>query len=110
MKRHAPSLGVLFYEGWSKFTFTHSKATTTRRRRSRAPGDDETPAPEDNSEEWCSYINGYDVCITTYNVLKNDLHTVRLPEKQPRRGGVISGYFEAEESVGDVRVVLGDHG
>ena len=66
----------------------HSKATTTRRRRSRAPGDDETPAPEDNSEEWCSYINGYDVCITTYNVLKNDLHTVRLPEKQPKRGGV----------------------
>ena len=78
----------------SKTTTTASRsrstksATTARGRRSRAPGDDETPAPEDNNEEWCSYINEYDVCITTYNVLKNDLHTARAPEKRPRRDGV----------------------
>jgi len=98
LKQHAPSLKVFFYEGWSKFNSMRSKASisttrsgptkssTSTRERSRARSDEgETPAPEDNNEEWCSYINEYDVCITTYNVLKNDLHVARPPTRRPRR-------------------------
>lgn len=48
--------------------------------------EEDSPAPEDNNKEWCSYINDYDVCITTYNVLTNDLHVARPPTKRPRRG------------------------
>jgi E3 ubiquitin-protein ligase SHPRH len=65
---------------------TKSTASTHRRSRARFD-DDEHPAPEENNEEWCSYINKYDVCITTYNILTNDLHVARLPTRRPRRDG-----------------------
>ena len=63
-----------------------TKSSANARGRSRARSDEgETPAPEDNNEEWCSYINEYDVCITTYNVLTSDLHVARPPARRPRR-------------------------
>lgn len=99
LKRHAPSLKVFFYEGWSRFNSMRSKATaaasrrrsaksSTRRKTGASSSDDESPTPEDNNEEWCLHINEYDVCITTYNVLKNDLHVARPPTRRPRRDGV----------------------
>ncbi|GJE89122.1 hypothetical protein PsYK624_052160 [Phanerochaete sordida] len=45
-------------------------------------------APEDDDEElldWCSYVNQFDVCITTYNVLQQDLGVARPPPNRPRR-------------------------
>lgn len=43
---------------------------------------------EDDEEEildWCSFINTMDVCITTYNVLQQDLSVARPPPVRPRR-------------------------
>jgi E3 ubiquitin-protein ligase SHPRH len=38
--------------------------------------------------DWPSYINQFDVCITTYNVLRLDLTVARAPPKRPRRQDV----------------------
>ena len=77
----------------SKTTATASRTKSTKsgatsRAASRARSDeDDSPAPDDNNGKWCSYINEYDVCITTYNVLTNDLHVARPPARRPRRDG-----------------------
>ncbi|KAH7911867.1 SNF2 family N-terminal domain-containing protein [Hygrophoropsis aurantiaca] len=44
--------------------------------------------------DWCSYINTFDVCITTYNVLRQDLTVARAPPKRPRREDI--GYSNLE--------------
>jgi len=76
-----------------------SKSAATTRGKSKVRSDGgETPAPEDNNEEWCSYINEYDVCITTYNVLTNDLHVARPPARRPRRDGVSYVNIERQRS------------
>jgi E3 ubiquitin-protein ligase SHPRH len=38
--------------------------------------------------DWPAYINQYDVCITTYNVLRLDTTVARAPLKRPRRQDV----------------------
>ncbi len=47
---------------------------------------------EDEKEEeilnWCAYVNTFDVCITTYNVLQQDLGVARPPPTRPRRAFV----------------------
>lgn len=78
---------------------SRSKSTATSRGKNKARFDeDETPAPEDSNEEWCSHIDEYDVCITTYNVLKNDLHVARPPARRPRRDGVSYVNIERQRS------------
>jgi len=39
--------------------------------------------------DWCSYINTFDVCITTYNVLRQDLCVARPAPTRPRREDVV---------------------
>jgi E3 ubiquitin-protein ligase SHPRH len=43
---------------------------------------------DDDILDWCSYANTFDVCITTYNVLRQDLTVARAPPKRPRRAQV----------------------
>jgi E3 ubiquitin-protein ligase SHPRH len=43
---------------------------------------------EDDILDWCSYVNTFDVCITTYNVLRQDLTVARAPPKRPHRAQV----------------------
>ncbi|KAF9238471.1 SNF2 family N-terminal domain-containing protein [Melanogaster broomeanus] len=38
--------------------------------------------------DWPAYINQFDVCITTYNVLRVDMTVARAPPKRPRRQDV----------------------
>lgn len=38
--------------------------------------------------DWPSYINQFDVCITTYKVLQTDMFVARVPPKRPRRQDV----------------------
>jgi E3 ubiquitin-protein ligase SHPRH len=45
-------------------------------------------AKDDGILDWCSYVNTFDVCITTYNVLRQDLTVARAPPKRPRRADV----------------------
>ncbi|KIK98364.1 hypothetical protein PAXRUDRAFT_9577 [Paxillus rubicundulus Ve08.2h10] len=52
------------------------------------------PAPPDAGSDpnlildWPAYINQYDVCITTYNVLRLDMTVARAPPNRPRRQDV----------------------
>ena len=53
--------------------------------------DEDKHSTSDDDEEildWCSYVNQYDVCITTYNVLQQDLGVARPPPTRPRRAFV----------------------
>lgn len=34
---------------------------------------------------WCDFVNQYDVCITTYTTLQQDLGVARPPIQRPRR-------------------------
>lgn len=56
----------------------------------------EDPDEEDDIVDWCTYVNRFDVCITTYNVLQQDLSVARPPPVRPRRAGVT--YSNAERS------------
>ncbi|EGN92623.1 hypothetical protein SERLA73DRAFT_79438 [Serpula lacrymans var. lacrymans S7.3] len=48
--------------------------------------------------DWCSYINSYDVCITTYNVLRQDFTVARAAPKRPRRQAVVYSNVERPRS------------
>ncbi|KAI0632763.1 SNF2 family N-terminal domain-containing protein [Trametes polyzona] len=55
--------------------------------------EDHAPSPdeEDEPQDWCTYVNTYDVCITTYTVLQHDLGVARPPPTRPRRAFVEYG-------------------
>ena len=54
------------------------------------------PEPEPELLDWCNYVNTFDVCITTYNVLQQDLGIARPPPDRPRR--TIATYINVERS------------
>lgn len=51
---------------------------------------------EEELVDWCNYVNQFDVCITTYNVLQQDLGIARPPPDRPRRS--IATYINIERS------------
>jgi E3 ubiquitin-protein ligase SHPRH len=60
-----------------------------------------TIANADDGEEildWCSYINTFDVCITTYNTLRQDFSVARAPPVRPRREDVVYSNIERARS------------
>ncbi|CCM02285.1 uncharacterized protein FIBRA_04372 [Fibroporia radiculosa] len=80
----------------------HSKSRSSTpaartKRSSRAPaselGDGSTDPTVDAKDEddapfdWCTYVHTFDVCITTYAVLQQDLGVARPPPTRPRRAG-----------------------
>ncbi len=40
---------------------------------------------DEEMKDWPSYVNQFDVCVTTYNVLQHDLDVARAPIDRPRR-------------------------
>ena len=46
---------------------------------------------EEEVQDWCAYVNTFDVCITTFPVLQHDLGVARAPPKRPRRAYVDYG-------------------
>jgi E3 ubiquitin-protein ligase SHPRH len=48
--------------------------------------------------DWCSYINTFDVCITTYSTLRQDLSVARAPPARPRREDVVYSNVERARS------------
>jgi E3 ubiquitin-protein ligase SHPRH len=55
----------------------------------------------DDGEEildWCSYINTFDVCITTYPTLRQDFSVARAPPVRPRREDVVYSNIERARS------------
>ncbi|KAI0706718.1 SNF2 family N-terminal domain-containing protein [Cerioporus squamosus] len=76
---------------------------TKGKRKALADDDDDMDVDEDDEEstqagdedekeqpilDWCAYVNTHDVCITTYNVLQQDLGVARPPPTRPRRAFV----------------------
>ncbi|KAJ6504820.1 SNF2 family N-terminal domain-containing protein [Mycena vitilis] len=129
MKRHAPSLKVLVYEGWTKVKVPISPGDVEKERALRlraatrgkgkgnrqtkkgkgkgAPSErederelDEDEAGEDVGEvlDWCSYVQGFDVVITTYQILKTDFNVARAAPKRPRREDVVYSNVERPRS------------
>ncbi|KAI5993262.1 SNF2 family N-terminal domain-containing protein [Pisolithus albus] len=99
---HAPSLKVLVYEGWSKVgvPITEAAAEEEREKR-RATGvrnNRKAKGSEADVLDWCSYVNQFDVCITTYNVLRLDMVVARAPPKRPRRQDVSYSNLERPRS------------
>ncbi|KAI0321149.1 SNF2 family N-terminal domain-containing protein [Amylostereum chailletii] len=83
---HAPVLKVLVYDGWSKlpaFVRTTSNTPPTKLTGKAKTGNN--AVAEESETDWCSYVNRFDVCITTYNVLQQDLNVARPPPRRPRR-------------------------
>ncbi|KAI6013221.1 SNF2 family N-terminal domain-containing protein [Pisolithus marmoratus] len=99
---HAPSLKVLVYEGWSKVKVPITEAAAEeereRRRATALRSNRQTRRTEDNVLDWCTYINQFDVCITTYNVLRLDIVVARAPPKRPRRRDVEYSNLERPRS------------
>jgi E3 ubiquitin-protein ligase SHPRH len=63
---------------------------------------DDIPSKYDDLEgevlDWCSYINTFDVCITTYNVLRQDFNVARPAPVRPRREDVVYSSVERTRS------------
>lgn len=108
LAKHAPSLKVLRYDGWHKILvptildsdsdeFTNFKkrkrqSSNKKSRKKAKLGISNSSLLEESDEDdidydldWCQYINQFDVCITTYNVLLQDLGVARAPVIRPRR-------------------------
>ncbi|KAJ7460553.1 SNF2 family N-terminal domain-containing protein [Mycena latifolia] len=62
--------------------------------------DDDDDAEEDVEEsiDWCSYVQGFDVVITTYQTLKTDFNVARAAPKRPRREDVVYSNVERPRS------------
>lgn len=136
MKRHAPSVKVLMYEGWNKLKLAQqptfiakAKATKTKTSGSRKAGgaaaasasartsrstsasdttsasasnsrskrkapdyddDNNEPGPtldESAQTSWRTFVQQFDVVLTTYQTLQSELVVARKPLKRPRREG-----------------------
>jgi E3 ubiquitin-protein ligase SHPRH len=100
MRLHAPSLNVLIYDGWKKlpahvqhatqnFTYSSNKENklVPKKGKKKAVEEGRMDVEEEVGEpvDWATYVNSFDVCITTYNVLQQDLNVARAPPKRSRR-------------------------
>jgi E3 ubiquitin-protein ligase SHPRH len=73
LSRHAPSLKVLLYPGW--------KSAPTKQQKKQKTKAVETVDTDDTNDSlldnWSTYINDFDVCVTTYDTLRQDLVVAR---------------------------------
>ncbi|PCH42935.1 hypothetical protein WOLCODRAFT_90057 [Wolfiporia cocos MD-104 SS10] len=78
-------------------------ASTRQKRNAKQPSTSAAQIPaaetdEDDLVDWCTYVNKFDVCITTYSVLQSDLGVARPPPTRPRRTGVLYSNVERPRS------------
>ncbi len=108
-RTHAPTVKVYIYEGWRRVPVPltdrrlreeREKRHINRLRRKRKHGDedveDEPVDPNDDYGvlDWPAFIHGHDVCITTFDVLQQDLTVAYAPMKRPRREVAMTNYHE----------------
>ncbi|KAH8101241.1 SNF2 family N-terminal domain-containing protein [Cristinia sonorae] len=53
---------------------------------------------EEDIVDWCTYVNRFDVVITTYTVLQHDLSVARPLPVRPRRANVVYGHNDRSRS------------
>ncbi len=56
------------------------------------------PEPLDDIIDWCTWVNTFDVVVTTYNVLKTDFNVARAAPVRPRRTDVVYSNVERPRS------------
>ncbi len=99
---HAPTLKVLLYEGWSKLKVPINAAQVEEEREKRAKARKKRKGAArldpDDVVDWCTYVNGFDVVVTTYTELRNDLNIARPIPKRPRREDVVYSNLERPRS------------
>ena len=78
--RHAPSLKVLLYPGWKSFPTKSQKKQKTK-----AVAIDVDDPNDSLLDSWPAYINDFDVCVTTYDTLRQDLAVARAAPSRPVR-------------------------
>ncbi|KLO16506.1 hypothetical protein SCHPADRAFT_823117 [Schizopora paradoxa] len=107
IRMHAPTLKVYIYDGWKqvpvpiterKLREEKERRHENRLRRKRKHGDEEVSneAMDPNDDygvlDWPAFIHDHDVCITTYDVLQQDLTVAFAPMKRPRREVAVDNY------------------
>jgi E3 ubiquitin-protein ligase SHPRH len=90
---HAPSLKVFIYDGWAK-----TNVPAQRNKAKKDASDNNDSYSRRDRGDWCSYINTFDVCITTYNILQQEFNVARAPPDRPRREDVIYSNIERPRS------------
>ena len=100
LETHAPTLKVLFYEGWTKVNvpITNNPLEIERLARTRKSKkaakkngllavDKDIKTRDDNGNylEWCDYVQQFDVVITTYSILRSEIHVARPAPERLRR-------------------------
>ncbi|KAH8818676.1 SNF2 family N-terminal domain-containing protein [Flagelloscypha sp. PMI_526] len=105
LRLHAPTLKVLFYEGWNKLKMPITsedlaeerarrrslpKAKSKSKSKSRAKGKGKaSDEDEDELMDWTTFAHSHDVIITTYKTLQTDVHVARAARERPRREDVV---------------------
>ncbi|KAK0200494.1 SNF2 family N-terminal domain-containing protein [Desarmillaria ectypa] len=101
---HAPTLKVLEYDGWSKVPVPinatqveeeRSRRSKTNKKRSKKG---QALEPTDGVVDWCTWVNTFDVVVTTYSVLKTDFNVARVAPVRPRRTDVVYSNVERPRS------------
>lgn len=109
LARHAPTLKVLFYNGWTKVKVPITKTDRElerfseleinsrpkkKRKEKKTAGNNDMDIDEvgmlslnDDGEilDWSNYVHQFDVVITTYSVLRTEIHVARPAPDRPRR-------------------------
>lgn len=55
-------------------------------------------ASDEAVQDWCTYVNGFDVVITTYAVLRSDFNVALAAPVRPRREDVVYSNVERTRS------------
>lgn len=106
IKTHAPNLKVLVYDGWSKVEVpiidiqaerSRVDALKTKKTRGSRGKGKELPGAK-LALEWCAYAHSFDIIITTYPVVRNELDVARAAPKRPRREDVVYTNVERPRS------------
>jgi len=81
LTRHAPSLKVLLYPGWKSLPTKQEK----KQKNKAVVITDTNDTNVSLFDNWPAYINDFDVCVTTYDTLRQDLTVARAAPSRPRR-------------------------
>ncbi|KZS95380.1 hypothetical protein SISNIDRAFT_408473 [Sistotremastrum niveocremeum HHB9708] len=114
IKRHTPHLKVFVYPGWSRLEvpITEEDAMLQReklkrkeirtrvRSHSRGESDKENDMILDEIDssvmDWATYVNQFDIVITNFTILQQDLSVARAPMARPRREAAMNRYNEGQ--------------
>jgi E3 ubiquitin-protein ligase SHPRH len=81
LARHAPSLKVILYPGWKNAPIKQR----TKQKTKAVEAIDIDDTNDSLLDSWPAYINDFDVCITTYDTLRQDLVVARAAPSRPVR-------------------------